>query len=100
MTRAVTLSVNGISISTDYFVAGFVDHTVSGMIEALEGTSPIQRLSLSVDGEKVTIDLNGGNVVPVNYFAGKIIKSTLTGIFTPLKGVTLPINKVQLTIEH
>ncbi len=100
MTKEITLSVNGNPIKTDYFVAGFIDHTVSGMIESLEGTSPIQRLNLSVDGDKVTINLNGGNLIPVNQFASRIIKSTLTGIFTPLKGVTLPIDKVQLTLSH
>ena len=99
MTREVTLSVNGNPISTDYFVAAFIDHTVSGMIESLEGTGKLERLTLSIDGEKVTINLNGANV-QVNAFASKIIKSTIGGILAPLKGVTLPLDKVRLTLGH
>jgi hypothetical protein len=100
MTKEVTLSVNGNPIQTDYFVAAFIDHTVSGMIESLEGTSPVQRLILSIDGEKVTINLNGGNLVPVNAFASKIMKSTINGFLAPLKGVTFPVEKVQITLDH
>ena|SRR3989304_1397122 len=99
MTRQVTLSVNGNPISTDYFVAAFIDHTVSGMIESLEGTGKVERLNLTINGAKVTIKLNGANV-PVNEFASEIIKSTIGGILAPLKGVTLPVKKVQLTVGH
>ncbi len=99
MTKQVTLSVNGKSIQTDYFVAAFIDHTVKGMLEALEGTSPVQKLDFAIDGDKVTINLNGGNI-PVNEFASKIIKATVAGMLSPLKGVTAPIEKVTIKLAH
>ena len=98
MTVSLTLSVNNVPISTDYFVAGFVDHTVSGMIEALEGTGKIEDLNLSIDGDKVTVNLNG-SVVPTNAFASKIIKSTTFGMLAPLKGVAADIRKLSLAIH-
>ena len=87
MTVSLSLVVNDTPIRTDYFVEAFIDHTVSGMVEALEGTGKIRDLNLSVDGDKVTVNLNG-DVVPTNAFASKIIKSTITGMVSILKGVT------------
>ena len=97
MTVKLSLTVNEAPINTDYFVAGFIDHTVSGMIEALEGTGKIKNLSLSVDGNKVTVNLNG-SLVPTNVFASKIIKSTLLGMLSPLKGVA-DVKKLSITIH-
>jgi hypothetical protein len=86
MTVELKLSVNGAKIDTDYFVSGFIDHTVSGMIESLEDTSPVKDLKLSVDGDKVTINLNG-SIVPINAFVNKIMKGTILGMVSVLKGV-------------
>ena len=44
MTVNLSLIVNDASIRADYFVDGFIDHTVSGMIEALEGTGKMKDL--------------------------------------------------------
>ena len=41
MTRRINLSVNEVPVEIDYFVQGFIDHTVAGMIAALEGTGEI-----------------------------------------------------------
>jgi hypothetical protein len=98
MTVQLSLTVNDIPIKTDYFVEGFIDHTTSGMIESLEGTGKIKDLDLSIDGSKVSIDLNG-TAVPINDFVTKIFKSTFDGMLDPLKGVTRPIKKVNLTIR-
>jgi hypothetical protein len=86
MTVQLTLSVNRKPINTDYFVAGFIDHVVSGMIEALEDTGKIKDLALSIEGNKVVITLNGSDV-PINAFVSKIFKGTLTGMISTLKGV-------------
>lgn len=86
MTVQLALTVNGVPIQTDYFVQAFIDHTVSGMIEALEGTGKIKDLDLDIDGDKVTVHLNGANV-PVNAFASKMLRSTIAGMLSPLKGV-------------
>ncbi len=98
MTVNLMVSVNDVPIKTDYFVAGFIDHTVTGMIEALEGTAKIHILNLQVDKDTVTINLNGA-AVPTNTFASKIIRNTLAGMLSNLKGVTNPIEKVNITIN-
>lgn len=36
MTRRISLDVNDCPIEMDYFVQGFLDHTVYGMISSLE----------------------------------------------------------------
>jgi len=86
MTVELKLTVNGSPISTDYFVQSFVDHVVSGMMEALEGTSKIRELNLTIDGESVSINLNGA-LVPTNAFVKKVIKGTTEGMVSTLKGV-------------
>jgi len=85
VTVELNLIVNDISIDTDHFVAEFIDHTVSGMIEALKGTGEIKNLNLAIDGDNVTINLNGA-AVPLTAFANKIIRSTIIGMVSTLKG--------------
>lgn len=85
MTVNLSLMINDAPIPTDYFVEGFIDHTISGMIEALEGTGKIKDFNLIIEGDKVTVNLNGA-VVPTNAFASKIIKSTIIGMVSTLKG--------------
>lgn len=97
MTVEINLKVNDVSISEDYFVQSFIDHTVSGMIEALEGTGKIKDLNLSIDGDKVMIILNG-NSIPTNDFVNKIIKSTIVGMVSVLKGVSNP-KKVSIILH-
>jgi hypothetical protein len=86
MTVKLNLSVNNIAIHTDYFVEGFIDHVVSGIIEALEGTDKINDLDLSISGGQTTINLNG-NLVPLNVFTAKIIKNTIIGMVSSLKEI-------------
>ena len=57
MTRQISLSVNDVPLELGYFVAGFIDHTVSGLVSALEGTGEIEILDLSIAGYKVAINL-------------------------------------------
>ena len=57
MTKQVALWVNGESIELDYFVLGFIDHTLDGILAALEGTGAIKTLDLSIgEDEQVTIN--------------------------------------------
>ena len=86
MTVKLSLIVNDISIDTDHFVEGFIDHTVSGMIEALKNTGETKNLNLVIDGDNVTLNLNGATV-PLTAFANKIIRSTIIGMVSTLKGV-------------
>jgi hypothetical protein len=41
MTRRISLSANEAPAEIDYFFQDFIDHTVGGMIAALEGTGKI-----------------------------------------------------------
>ena len=98
MTVQLGVTVNGVKISTDFFVQGFIDHTVSGMIEALEGTAKIKELNLSIDGDNVTIVLNGAEVT-INAFVSKIIKNTVSGLVSSLKGVS-EVNKLNIKVKR
>ena len=98
MTRQVSLLVNDVPIALDYFVQAFIEHTVSGMIEALEGTGQIKNLNLSIDGNKVAIDLNGASVA-INAFVTKIVKATTIGMVSSLKGVR-EIKKLRINITR
>ena len=97
MTVNLSLMINDAPIRTDYFVEGFIDHSVSGMIEALEGTSKIKDLKLTVEGDKVTVNLNGA-LVPTNAFTSKIIKNTINGMVSTLKGVA-DIKKLSIVVH-
>ena len=86
MTREVSLLVNNQPIMLDYFVQGFIDHTVSGMLASLEGVGTIQRVEVSIEGDNVTVNLNGAHL-PTNPFVSKIIRNTTVGMVSSLKGV-------------
>jgi hypothetical protein len=98
MTVQLNLTVNDVPINTDYFVARFVNHTVSGMVESLEGTGRVKELDLTIEDDRLSILFNGKSI-PVNEFVTKIFKSTLQGVLSPLKGVTTPIRKVDIRIR-
>ena len=98
MTREVSFSVNDAPVSLDYFVQGFIEHTVSGMVAALEGTGEIEALDISIEGDEVKINLNNA-LVPTKTFVNKIIKSTLAGLASSLKGVG-EIDKMNITIRR
>ncbi|MFC2007284.1 hypothetical protein ACFLVB_01635 [Chloroflexota bacterium] len=87
MTRQVSLSVNGVTITLDSFVEEFTERTVRGMVAALKGAGEVETADIIISGDKVTININGDSV-PTNLFASKIIKSTIEGLVAPLKGVS------------
>jgi len=94
----VSLSVNDTPIELDYFVRGFINDTISGMLASLKGTGEIKNLDIAIEGEKVAINLND-DVLPINLFASEIIRSTIAGIISPLKGVS-EINKANISIRR
>jgi hypothetical protein len=96
--RQIELYVNDASIEIDYFVEGFIDHIMDGIIGALKGTRPIKDLDILIDGNKANIELNG-SVVPLNAFANKIVKDTVVGMVTSLKGVG-DVKKVHIIIRR
>ncbi len=98
MSRSITLSVNHKPIELDYFVQGFIDHITAGIVEALEGTSKVKTLHISIEANEVKITLNNA-IVPVNTFVSKIIKNTIFGMVLSLKGVG-KINQLEIDIER
>jgi hypothetical protein len=98
MTKRITLSVNDKPIELDYFVQSFIDHTTGGMVEALEGTSEIKTLDISIEATEVKLTLNG-DIVPINAFVSKIIMNTILGMISSLKGVG-DINQLNISVER
>jgi len=90
MTRQVSLLVNDQPTELDYFVQGFIDHTTRGILAGLEGTGEfggIENAQVSVRGEAVDISVDNMKI-PTNDFVSKLVKSTLAGMVSSLKGVT------------
>jgi sulfur carrier protein ThiS len=98
MTKKVILLVNDASIAVDYFVEGYIDHVVGGMLASLEGTGEIEVLDMTIEGDEVAVDLNNAPV-RLSAFPQKIIKSTVTGMISVLKGVG-EIDKVKISIRR
>jgi hypothetical protein len=96
--KQVNLYVNDVPIEIDYFVQGFIDHVINGILNALRGTCRIKNLDLSIEGNAVNIDLNG-SVVPINEFVNKIIRNTVLGMITSLKGVSR-VKKLKIEISR
>jgi hypothetical protein len=98
MTREVNLSVNDQPITVDYFVRGFIDHTVGGMLTSLEGVGIIQRVELSIEGDNITVNLNGAHL-PTNPFVIRIIRNTVRGMVSSLKGVS-ETGSVEIVVQR
>ena len=98
MTRQISLLVNDQPIALDYFVQGFIDHTIGGILATLEGTGEMKSMDAAIEGDKVTISVNNA-VVPTNPFVSKIIRNTIFGMVSSLKGVG-KINKVNIFIKR
>jgi len=100
MARKTSLVVNNIPIELDYFVEGYVYHVVAGILASLKDTGTIKKLELDVDGEGlVRITLNGADV-PLSYFPVQIIRDTLAGMVSNLKGVTEQMRTLELRITQ
>jgi hypothetical protein len=102
MTKHIKLMVNGNRIDTDYFIEGFLDHTVNGMVMSLEGTpknrKQIQTIDVNVSSEQVKILVNS-LAVPANPFVSKLFRNTISGMISTLKGVVDP-REIEIHIEN
>jgi hypothetical protein len=100
VTREISLSVNDTPVKLDYFVTGYIDHVVGGIVASLKDTGDIKTLELTIDSDGlVAMDLNGAEV-PLSFFPSEIIKSTVEGMVTPLKGVTGGVSSLELKITR
>ena len=99
MTKKINLSVNDVPIQLDYFVEGYVDHVIAGIVASLKDTGEIENLELSIDKEgQVKINLNNDDV-PLVYFPNVIIKSTILGMVSTLRGVG-EVERLKITISR
>jgi hypothetical protein len=97
MTDNLSLIINDAPIQTHPFVEKFIEHTVSGMIEALKGTGKIKDLNLNVEGDQVTLNLNGVPI-PINTMTSKMIRSTIFGMVSTIKGME-DINTLSIIVH-
>ena len=67
MTQNINLTINGEPIRINQFVEGFIGHIITGIVESLENTGKIKDLNLTIEGDKVTVNLNG-SVIPTGAF--------------------------------
>lgn len=98
MTKHISLIVNDSPIEMDYFVQGFVDHTVYGMVSSLEGIKEIRDIEIEINGSDTKISING-NPVPLNDFVSTIVSNTMRGMVSSLKGVE-KTESLTITIER
>jgi large-conductance mechanosensitive channel len=94
--RELTLNINGADIKLDYFVQGFIDHVISGMVTALEDTAQIKTLQLTIGDEDVAMNVNGA-VIPLNNFVRTVVRNTVLGMVSSLKGIDR-VEKLKLHI--
>ncbi|OGO19954.1 MAG: hypothetical protein A2144_12655 [Chloroflexi bacterium RBG_16_50_9] len=102
MSGQVSLSVNEVPIKLDFFVSGYIEKVIGGILASLRDTGEIDRLVLSIDNEgQVAINLNGADV-PLKHFPIEIIRSTVLGMVSTLKGVDQAsgVNTLELSIER
>jgi hypothetical protein len=100
VTREINLAVNNVPVKLDYFVAGYIDHVIGGIVASLKDTGDITTLELTIDNEgQVALVLNGAEV-QLSFFPTEIIKSTVEGMVRPLKGVTGGIDSLELKITR
>ena len=100
MSRKISLIVNDMPIEMDYFVEGYVYHVTTGILASLKDTEAIQDLELNVyNNGEVKIVLNGAEV-PLTYFPVQIIKNTLAGMVSNLKGVDKEMSTLELEISQ
>ena len=99
MTRRIGLSVNDETIEMDYFVQGFLDHTVVGMVSSLEGVGDIDEAAISVEGENTAVWVNG-KPLTLNDFAATIVATTVRGMVSALKGVEGAEEKIRVAVQR
>ena len=94
----MSLLVNDTPIELDYFVLGFIDHVIGGMLEALEDVGEIKSAELSIKGDVVEISVND-TPIRINPFVNKITGNTTKGMVSLLKGVS-EINSLNISISR
>jgi hypothetical protein len=100
MARKVSLIVNGKSIELNPFVEGYVFYIAAGILNSLKDTKPIKTLDLDIDSDGLlTVTLNGDGVA-VNEFVMEIVRNTLSGMVSELKGVDEAMRTLSISVKQ
>ena len=100
MSRKVSLQVNEKPIELNPFVEAYVYYIAEGIINSLRDTKPIKTLDIDIDSDGLlTIDLNGDGV-SVNEFVIEIVRNTLFGMVSELKGVDDPVQTLLIRVKQ
>ena len=100
MPRKVSLTVNKNPIKLDAFVESYVYHVTGGIVASLKDTGAVKTLALNVeDTGDIKMVLNGRDI-PLNFFATEIVRNTLGGMVSGLKGVEGKLKTLTLNIEQ
>lgn len=100
MSRKVSLQVNGNPVELNPFVEGYVYYIAVGILNSLKDTKPIKTLDLDIDSDGLlTITLNGSGV-PVNEFVMEIVRNTLSGMVSELKGVDEAMRTLLISVKQ
>ena len=100
MSRKVSLQVNEKPIELNPFVEAYVYYIAEGIINSLRDTKPIKTLDIEIDSDGLlTVDLNGDGV-SVNEFVIEIVRNTLFGMVSELKGVDDPVRTLLISIKQ
>jgi hypothetical protein len=100
MATKTSLKVNGNNIEMNPFVEAYVYHLSGGMVASLKDTGAIKKLVLEIkDTGDVKMTLNGKDI-PLNFFVTEIIRSTLTGMVSTLKGAEGKLKTLEINIQN
>lgn len=98
MARKVSLNFNGNPIELNPFVEGYVYYIAEGIINSLKGTSAIKKLDLDIDSDGLVTAVLNGKAVSVNVFVMEIIRNTLAGMISNLKGVEQEMSTLAIKV--
>ncbi len=98
MALEVSLTVNHKPIEMIGFVVDYAAGVTEGLVRSLHGAAPAGDLELVVENDTVTVS-QGGTEIAVNEFVTKIVRSTLLGMVTVLKGVKNP-RELRITVKR
>ena len=100
MAKKVSLTVNGAPIKLDEFVESYVYHVADGIVASLKDTGAYKKLDMEIE---VTGDVKlvfNGKDNPLNFFVTEIVRNTLSGMVSNLKGVQGEVKTLKLSVSQ
>ena len=100
MAKKVSLTVNGATIKLDSFVESYVYHVADGIVASLKDTGAYKNLLLTIESSGDVKLVFNGKDNPLNFFATEIVRNTLSGMVSNLKGVEGKVKTLELSISR